>query len=140
MTKIISVAIGMLITLMITLNGTLANATGNYTSSMLIHFLGLVGTIIVMIMANAKLKLRNNLSWYVYTGGVIGVLTVLFNNLSFATLGVSLTVALGLLGQSLSSLIIDHYGLLGMKKIPFESKKIIGLLLIIAGIVVMAFY
>ncbi|MEG0551647.1 MAG: DMT family transporter [Vagococcus sp.] len=140
MTKIISVAIGMLITLMITLNGTLANATGNYTSSMLIHFLGLVGTIIVMIMAKTKLKLRNNLSWYVYTGGVIGVLTVLFNNLSFATLGVSLTVALGLLGQSLSSLIIDHYGLLGMKKIPFESKKIIGLLLIIAGIVVMAFY
>lgn len=140
MTKIISVAIGMLITLMITLNGTLANATGNYTSSMLIHFLGLVGTIIVMIMAKAKLKLRNNLSWYVYTGGVIGVLTVLFNNLSFATLGVSLTVALGLLGQSLSSLIIDHYGLLGMKKIPFESKKIIGLLLIISGIVVMAFY
>lgn len=140
MTKVISVFIGILITLMITLNGTLANATGNYTSSMIIHFLGLVGTVIVMVITKEKLKIKNNLSWYVYTGGVIGVLTVLFNNLSFANLGVSLTVALGLLGQSLSSLIIDHYGLLGMKKIPFESKKIIGLLLIIAGIVVMAIY
>lgn len=140
MTKLISILIGALITLMITLNGTLSTGVGNYTSSVVIHFLGLVATILVVVFTKATFKVRNHLSWYLYSAGAVGVFTVLFNNISFAALGVSLTVALGLLGQTVSSLIIDHFGLLGMKKIEFEKKKIIGLLFIMAGIAVMTFY
>ncbi|WP_202906312.1 DMT family transporter, partial [Clostridium botulinum] len=61
-------------------------------------------------------------------------------NLSFSKLGVSLTLALGLLGQSLSSIFIDHFGLLGMKVIKFEKKKCIGLLFIILGIFIMTVF
>ena len=47
-----------------------------------------------------------------YTGGLIGVLTVIFSSLGFSKLGVSLTVSLGLFGQLVTSIIIDHFGLL----------------------------
>lgn len=140
MVKLIAVLIGMLITLMITLNGSLATITGNYSSSVVIHLLGLIGTILVMWLTKSKLQFRYHLPVYLYSAGVIGVLTVLFNNISFEGLGVSLTVALGLLGQSIASLIVDQYGLLGMKKINFNRRKITGLILITLGIIVMSYY
>ncbi|MGX7024644.1 DMT family transporter [Vagococcus hydrophili] len=136
--KIISIFIGALITIMIALNGILSQYLGNYVSSVIIHLLGLIGMIFILIVTKTKIKYRNNLRWYFYSAGIIGVFTVIFNNISFAALGVSLTVSLGLLGQSLSSLVIDHFGLLGMNKALFESKKIIGIVFILLGIIVMS--
>ena len=138
MTKLISVMIGMLITLMITLNGSLATGTGNYTSSVLIHLIGLIGTVLVMVITKSRLKSQKKLPIYFYSAGVIGVATVLFNNISFQGFGVSLTVAIGLLGQSIASLIIDQFGFLGMKRISFDYKKTFGFMLILLGILVMS--
>ena len=63
----------------------------------------------------------------------------MFNNLSYAALGVSLPVALGLLGQLITSLAFVHYGFLNMKKVQFNNKKFIGLSIIIIGISIMTF-
>lgn len=137
MNNIISAFIGALIAYMILLNGTLSNITGNYLSTVIIHVVGLFAITIILLIKKSKVNFRKKIPLYMYSAGAIGVFTVLFNNLSFSDLGVSLTLALGLLGQSLSALIIDHYGLLGMNPVKFERKKIIGLLLITAGIVIM---
>jgi transporter family-2 protein len=75
-----------------------------------------------------------------YSAGAISVFTVMFNNLSYVALGVSIPVALGLLGQLLTSLFFDHFGFLGMTKIKFNKKKIIGLIIISLGISIMAFF
>ena len=65
--------------------------------------------------------------------------TVLINNITYSSIGVSLPVALGLLGQSLTSIVFDHYGLLGMPKIEFNKKKLIGIIVIIIGVCIMTF-
>ena len=52
-------------------------------------------------------------------------------------LGVSLTVSLSLLGQLITSLVIDHFGCFNMPVAEFDKKKILGLVIIIAGIYVM---
>lgn len=140
MYNLISIFIGGLISMMILLNGVLSNATGNYTSSVIIHMVGLFSVIMVLLLTKSKFKLQRGIPLYVYSAGAIGVFTVLFNNLSFAALGVSVPLALGLLGQSLASIVIDHFGLLEMKVIKFEKKKIVGLLIISLGIVVMAVF
>ena len=72
-----------------------------------------------------------------FTGGLIGILTVLFTNIGFMGLGVSLTVSLSLLGQLITSLVIDHFGYFNMTVVEFDKKKILGLIIIIAGIYVM---
>ena len=43
-------------------------------------------------------------------------------------------VALGLLGQTAAALAIDHFGLLGMEKRPFQKSSLIGLAFSLAGI------
>ena len=138
--KIMSVIIGMLITLMITLNGVLSNGVGNYTSSVMIHLIGLIGIILVLIVTKSKIILKKELPFYLYSAGFIGAITVLFNNISIGNIGVSLTVSLGLLGQTIFALISDHYGLFKTKKITFKRQKIIGLLIIVLGIFSMTLF
>lgn len=140
MNNISAIIIGALISIMIYFNGALGILTGNYLSSVIIHIVGLVTIIVVLIGTKSKLNLKRGIPLYMYSAGVIGVFTVLFNNITCAILGVSLIVALGLLGQSIASIIIDHFGLLGMKVNKFNSKKLVGFTIILVGIMVMSIY
>lgn len=130
--------IGALIAVMVLFNGALASVTGTLASSIYIHLGGLITVILVMIFTKQRIPKLRGLPLWLFTGGAIGVATVLLNIVSFNALGVSLTLALGLLGQSISALIVDHYGFLGISKKPFQLKKLMPLLLIVAGISLMA--
>lgn len=135
----IAIFIGVLIALMVGYNGILAEGVGNYTSTVIIHLVGLVVVTAALLFTKSKVKLKNNVPIYLYSAGVMGVLTVSFNNSSFIVLGASITLALGLLGQAVASFIIDHFGLLGMPKVKFKKEKMIGILLVCIGIGCMMF-
>ncbi|GAA0736336.1 DMT family transporter [Clostridium oceanicum] len=137
MNNFISTFIGALIAIMILFNGTLTKTLGNYNSSIIIHIVGLFSIIFVLIITKSKMKIQKGIPLYLYSAGAIGVFSVVFTNLGFLHLGASLTISLGLLGQSITSILIDHFGLLKMKVIKFEKKKYIGLSFIILGIFIM---
>ena len=137
MNYFISIFTGIVLAIMISLNGGFGNISGNYASSVIIHFVGLIGIIFVLIFTKSKIKNLKGIPFYMFTGGLIGILTVLFTNIGFMGLGVSLTVSLSLLGQLVTSLVIDHFGYFNMTVVEFDKKKILGLIVIIAGIYVM---
>ncbi|MHC1748636.1 MAG: DMT family transporter [Cellulosilyticaceae bacterium] len=132
--------IGIFIALMIGINGILSEQVGTYSSTVMIHLIGFIAIIGIVLIKKVKISFNRSIPLYLYLGGAIGVFTVLFNVTSFSAIGASLTMALGLLGESIASTIIDHYGLFGTKITHFNPKKIWGLLLIILGIAVMAFF
>ena len=140
MYNLLSIFIGALIGIMVYFNGILSIYLGNYTSSVIVHLVGLIGIIIVLICTKSKLKFDRKLPLFLYSAGVIGVFTVLFSNIGFMSVGASLTIALSLLGQTISAIIIDHYGLLGVNAIKFNKKKLIGLSIITIGIIIMTIY
>jgi transporter family-2 protein len=125
---------------MTSLNGILSTYAGNYLSTVLIHFVGLIGVIAILIFTKTKLTFDKTLPLTLYSAGVIGVFTVLFNNYTFVPIGASLTMALGLFGQAISSIIIDNFGLLGVKVVKFNKKKLIGLGIISLGLIIMTVY
>lgn len=137
MNYLISILTGVVLSIMVVLNGDLGNATGNYISSVIIHFVGLIGIIILLVLTKSKIKNLKGIPFYMFSGGLIGILTVLFTNISFTNLGVSLTVSLALLGQLVTSIVIDHFGYFDLEVTKFEKKKIIGLGIIILGIFIM---
>ena len=139
MYNFLSLLIGALVAIMVTLNGELSHGLGTYSSLVIIHLVGFTGILCIMIYKKNRITFRNKLPLYLYIAGAISIFTVMFNNLSYAALGVSLPVALGLLGQLITSLIFDHYGFLNMKKVKFNNKKFIGLSIIIIGISIMTF-
>ena len=134
----LSLIAGSLLAFMVSANGIVGEAAGNYASSVIIHFIGLVAVVIVLFVTKSKLKNLRSIPLWMYSAGLIGIITVLFNNATFTTLGVSLTVALGLLGQSVTSIIIDHFGLFGLPVSRFDTKKVLGFIIILCGIVIMA--
>ncbi|HYE09161.1 MAG TPA: DMT family transporter [Patescibacteria group bacterium] len=140
MYKLLSAFIGVLITIMILLNGVLSQRLGNYTSTLIIHFLGFIVITLILTIKKIKISFSKDIPIYLYSGGLLGVFTILFNNISFNQLGTSLTLALGLLGQSICSLVLDHYGWLGMEVVHFRKEKLIGLTIIASGIIVMTLY
>ena len=137
MNYFVSVFTGVILAIMVSLNGGVSNAAGNYASSFIIHFIGLIGIIFVLIFTKSKIKNLKGIPFYMFSGGLIGVLTVLFTNASSSVLGVSLTVSLTLLGQLVTSLVIDNFGYFNMPVVKFDKRKILGLVIIITGIYVM---
>lgn len=140
MYNIFSIIIGALIAIMTSLNGILSTYTGNYSSSVIIHAIGLIGIIAILIFTKSKITFDKKIHLYLYSAGLIGVFTVLLSNFTFVPLGASLTMSLGLFGQTICAIIIDHYGLFGVNKIKFNKKKVLGLMIIILGLVVMTIY
>jgi len=130
---LISLLTGILITVMIAVNGMLTVEYGIYSATVVIHIVGLI-VIAIVVLVKRERPFGTRYSWFLYLGGAIGVMTTVFNNVSFGRISVSAILALGLLGQSVAGLIVDQYGIMGMPKHPFTKRKLIGLMLIIAGI------
>lgn len=140
MYKIYSALIGILVAVMISINGVLSKGVGNDLSLIIIHLVGLIGIIIILFINKKVVNFRRDIPIYLYTAGFIGVFTVFFSNMSFNYIGASLTFSLGLLGQSILSIVIDHYGLLGAKVVKLNKKKFFGIITIALGIVIMAIF
>lgn len=137
MNYFISIFTGALLALMISLNGTVSQVSGNYASSVIIHTVGLICIIVVIILTKSRFENLKKIPFYMYTGGFIGVLTVIFSNASFSKLGVTLTTSLCLLGQLVTSIVIDHFGWFDFPVNKFNRKKVIGFTIIILGIWIM---
>ena len=138
MNYIISLFVGALTSIMIFFNGSLSDIYGNPLSTVLIHLSGLIAIILILLLTKSRIKLPKGIPLYLYSAGFVGIGTVMLTNLSYLKLGVSLSLALGLLGQTLFSLLADHFGLLGMKRLKMNPKKLIGLGIIGIGICIMA--
>ncbi len=128
---------GVLIGLMVVLNGLLASKTGNTQSLVIIHGVGLLGSIVLLIGSRTRLISIQGLPYYLFTAGALGIFTVLFNNSSFLMLGATLTLCLNLLGQLFASMIIDHFGLLGQQINRVNFLKLLGAVIMILGIIAM---
>jgi len=133
---ILACFIGTLITLMVMFNSVLSVEAGHLLSLLVLHIVGVSVASCVLLFKKNKIK-GKKLPFYFYSAGMLGVLIVYSNNLCFNILGASVTLSLGILGQSLGAILIDSTGFLGMKKHPFDSKKIAGFLTIFAGVLMM---
>jgi len=134
--QILSMGIGILIALMIAFNSQLAGAMGNIPASLVIHIVGL-SFISFLIPLGPRPMNPRRVPLFLRFGGILGIAVTLFNNLCFLELGASLTIGLGILGQTMAGQAVDLTGFLGMKKHPFKRGKLLGWVFILAGAFIM---
>ena len=134
---LLTMSIGFITAVMLVANGELTAAYGPWLATVIIHVVGLAGILAVYIIKRGKLFPKPRLPFYYFLGGAIGVATTLFCVYAFGVISVSAMSGLGLLGQALASLVIDHFGLAGMKKRPFNRKKLLGFAFLVGGILLM---
>lgn len=129
----LSLLAGCFTAVMIVSNGKLSSISGLNSATLLIHIAGFL-TISLLIFIKRENPFSKKNALILYSGGVIGVATTLMNNIVFGQIPISAIVALGLLGQSITSIVIDQFGFLAQPKNPLKKKQGIGLFFILLGI------
>lgn len=122
------------IAVMLVLNGKLTEVYDFYASTFIIHLVGLIATTVIMWFKKEKFRLGKAVPIILYTGGLIGVGTTIFNNAAYGKISVSAILALSLFAQAVTSLVIDHFGFFHMPVQKFNSGKLIGFLFTMLGI------
>lgn len=137
MYDLLSLLAGVVISIMIAVNGGLTAQYGMFGAAVIIHIVGVFFAYALIKMRRQKVLLAPRIPWWMYTGGIIGVLTTVFNNFAYGKISLTSIIALGLLGQTVSSLAIDSFGFFGMRKYPLKKSTWIGLAFAVLGILVM---
>ncbi|ULQ56411.1 DMT family transporter [Flavihumibacter rivuli] len=135
-----TLVVGALIPIQALLNSKMGKLTGGPVMGALVSFtVGLVCLLsLVMVSQPYTFRQLGNIGqapWYAWLGGVIGAIFVGYITWANQKLGVGFTFALVVTGQLVASLVLDHYGWLGAPLRQITLEKIIGVILIIAGVV-----
>jgi len=72
-----------------------------------------------------------------YIGGFCGLFIIAALTFAVPRLGAAVSIALMVLGQGAMALAIDHFGLWGMRAVPWSATRLLGLILLVAGMLLM---
>ena len=98
-----------------------------------------VGTVVLALYAAARriglppLAAVAGHPWWIWSGGALGAFFVSAVIVLAVQLGATAMVALVLTGQLVTSIVLDHYGLLGYSAHPVNGWRILGVALLFAG-------
>jgi len=118
------------------INTRLGKVVGQWEAIFVVHVVGLAGVSFLLFavrMGHGDLGRIAKGPWYTPLGGLIGVLIVWGVVASIPRLGVAVATTSIIVGQVLTALLIDHFGLFGLRVMPFTWLKGLGLLLLAAG-------
>ncbi len=135
MYQLLCVLSGVILACAITTNGSLTGVYGPYVGAVITHIVGTVVAYIAMKAAGQTSKPAGRVPLWVYSGGIIGILTTVFQSLAFNEIGVTPILALSLFGQTVTALITDGCGWFGMEKRPVTTGMLAGVAVSMGGIV-----
>lgn len=75
------------------------------------------------------------LPWYAWIGGVYGATYVAIAAYAAPRIGLASLITLGIAGQIAMALWLDHHGALGLARAPVNGAKLLGAVLVVAGVV-----
>ena len=128
-----------------------ASANGNFRKSLgdnplWAAFFSICGTSLVAVVAMLVLRppapgadALRAAPWWNWIGGPLGALIVLAGAALTRELGAALFIALVVGGQLLCSLVLDHFALMGLGEQPVTWGRVLGALLVVAGVLCIKF-
>jgi len=121
------------------LNAKMGRAVGDPVYASLISFV--VGVLVLLVYALiikvdfTQISQAGTAHWSVWAAGLLGASYVTAVIILVPKIGAALTFGLVVTGQLGVSLLLDHYGLLGLPVHAFNWQRLLGVLLIIGGVV-----
>ena len=134
---VLTAFVGGLIALQAPINSQLVRTGGTFQAAFLSFLLGTVVLAVIAALAKgsfSQVPEARNLSWYYLTGGILGAIYVTTVLVTVRSLGAGPVVAATIAGQLSASLVVDQLGILGVEKDPITVTKVVGVLLLAAGV------
>lgn len=120
---------GILVGIQAGVNGILGSKIGAIEGAFISFFTGTLALLLVVIFfGRGNLLAVTNLPKWQLIGGLLGAAYVFILVLTVPKIGVASVLMAIIVGQVLSSTVIDHFGLFGGRQIPIDWRRITGLI------------
>ncbi len=134
---LVVIAAGCLVGMQAPINSRLGKTVGSLQAAT-VSFL--VGTAVLLVIAAfvrgglGSLGQVRHVPWWALVGGLLGAVYVTVALIAVRTLGASGLTAVVITGQLAISVVIDRFGLLGVARQQIGVQRVAGLLLLVAGV------
>ncbi|TFE00134.1 DMT family transporter [Jeotgalibacillus sp. R-1-5s-1] len=129
---------GFFLTFQSVANATIGQQIGTWQAAAMTQFTGFVlAVIIVLTMRDKTWKDLGQVPKLYASGGAFAAIVLFSNMTSVYLMGVTLTISLFLIAQLVVAVIIDRFGLFDMSQKQISKTQMLGLLLMVAGVVVL---
>jgi len=135
---LVGVLAGCLVGMQAPINSRLGRSVGTVQAA---TFSFLIGTAVLLAIAAfwqgglGELAQIGRAPWWALVGGLLGAVYVTVALIAVRTLGASGLTAVVITGQLAISVAIDRFGLFGISRSPIGTERILGLVLLVAGVV-----
>jgi transporter family-2 protein len=139
---LITALIGASLAVQVGLNSIMRVHVGSAVTAAFINFA--VGTVVlaaVVLVTRTPLPTTTQLAgapWWAWLAGFAGAAYVASSAVIGPLIGGAAFLALIVAGQMVGSLALDHYGVLGFPERPADALRIVGAVLVVAGVVLLA--
>lgn len=118
------------------LNAALGKVIGLLETTFIVNLVGLVLVGILLFLfrlGHGNWQSYNQVPWYLYLGGILGVIITYGVVRSIPSLGVAVATTAIIVGQVSTAALVDHLGLFGLQKVPFSWYRLAGTAFMAAG-------
>ncbi|MGI8704789.1 MAG: DMT family transporter [Sphingomicrobium sp.] len=129
---------GAMVALQAPTNAMLARAGSSAVLAALISFaVGTAALLAVWLMSGNRpgTSAFAGLPWYAWMGGLYGAVFVAVAAYAAPKIGVASLITIGIAGQIAMALLLDHIGAMGLPKEQISVGRLLGALLVFAGVV-----
>ncbi|WP_053366577.1 DMT family transporter [Bacillus sp. FJAT-27245] len=137
---VLAAASGALLSVQNVFNSKVSVRAGTIATTTLVLFLGFLASFLIGLAVEGKsmFALNNMQPWYWFSG-MLGVGVVICVVQAVMRLGPTYGISIVMVSQLVYALIMDSLGLMGLEKVDFSAKHLVGVLVIVAGIIVFKF-
>jgi len=136
--SLLPIMVGTCLPMLAITNGNLGKTFGSpFTATFGVFLVALAGITFVILASKAPIPTTAQIStakWWYWLGGLIAVLNIVTFTVSPSKIGVGNMIVLFVASQLISSTVFEHYGLFGVVQHTINYQKIIGIILLIAGV------
>jgi transporter family-2 protein len=133
---------GAILPVQVALNTLLKRYVGQPMQVTFISYLaGTIASLTICLFSRYPLPTSTSVSqtsWWMWVGGCLGTLYVWSTIFATPQIGAGLTLALAIAGQMIAALFLDHFGFIGLTKLPASPLRITGVVLVIIGAALVA--
>jgi bacterial/archaeal transporter family-2 protein len=134
---VLTAMVGGAVALQAPINSHLGKSVGTFQAAFLSFAIGTVALLAIASLASgglAGVREATSVPWYYLTGGLLGVAYVSTVLVTVRSLGAGGVTAATIAGQLTLAVVIDRFGWLGVEQKPISVARVVGVLLLAAGV------
>lgn len=117
------------------INSALSKRVDVAPMSLIVHFIGLVISLVLVVSWTGLPRAEDlrNAPLYTYLGGILNVGIMIGVAYAISKTGATLGISAILIGQLGTAVVLDHFGIFTLEKIPISWLRLLGIVLMLVG-------